>query len=173
MIPDIFMNDFERTIWGDEHYSVIGRALTVATRFESLCRALNTLLKIRGNNNILDSEIEVTKFAKRLYKIKLSDHISSIAGKEEDLKSILEKGRLARNEIAHEITNGLACCLDTLPSEHIKCIMSRLHALIIDLAEADRAVSLIISVLTLETLPTNEFLTNYPHLIAKWVEDID
>jgi len=52
MEPEIFMHDFERTAWADAYYSVIGRALTFATRFESLCRTLNVLFGIKGNKTI-------------------------------------------------------------------------------------------------------------------------
>jgi hypothetical protein len=50
--------------------------------------------------------------------------------------------------------------------------MDRLRGLIIDLAEADRAISLITSVVTNEHLPTPGFLEKYPHLIEKWVMEI-
>ena len=172
MKPETFMNDFERTAWGDAHYSVIGRALTFATRFECLCRSLNILLGVKENKSILDSEEEIIEFVDRLYKLRLVQHISSIAGDENQLKNILDKGRRARNEIAHETTIGLDHCIDTLPNKHIDNLMDGLRGLIIDLAEADRAISLITSVVTNEHLPTPGFLEKYPHLIEKWVMEI-
>ena len=34
MKPEIFLDEFERTEWGDEVFGVVGRGLTFATRFE-------------------------------------------------------------------------------------------------------------------------------------------
>ena len=172
-MPDIFMNDFERTNWADAHYSVVGRALTFATRFERLCRALHVYIGLKENKGFLESEEEVIKLVNRLHKLRLVDHVTAIARDESELKNILDKARLARNEIAHDITIGLDRCIDTLPSKHINYLMDRLRELIIELAAADRVVSVITTVVTHEPLPTNEFLTNYPHLIEKWVMETD
>jgi hypothetical protein len=173
MKPEIFMDDFERTVWGDAYYSVIGRALTFATRFDSSCRELNVLLGVKQNIYILESKEEIIKLVNRLHKLRLVQHISSIAGDENELKKILDKGRCGRNEIAHDLTRGLDRCIDTLPNKHINNLMDRLRNLIIELAEADRAVSLITSILTHEPLPSPEFLTKYPSLIEKWVMEKD
>lgn len=171
MKPEIFMCDFERTVRADAYYSVIGRALTFATRFDSLCRALNVLLGIKQKKYSLGSKEEVIKLVNRLHKLRLIQHISSIAGNKNELKRILDKGRCVRNEIAHDLTRGLDRCIDTLPDKHINNLMDRLRILIIELAEADKAVSFITSILTHESLPSPEFLTKYPSLIKKWVMD--
>ncbi|NJD55692.1 MAG: hypothetical protein FIA94_04710 [Nitrospirae bacterium] len=173
MKPDIFMHDFERTDWADAHYSVIGRALTFASRFEGLCKALNVLIGIKENRGILDSEEEVANFVNNLHKQRLIQHVTSIARDDSELQMILNKGRLARNEIAHEIASGLDRCIDLLEKKYIEDLIKRLRALIIDLAEADRVVSFIISVVTNEPLPTRDFLTEYPHYVEQWVMERD
>ncbi len=169
MKPDTFMNDFERTDWADAHYSVIGRALTFALRFEGLCKALNVLIGIKENRGILDSEEEVAKFVNNLHNRRLIQHVISIARDDSELQIILNKGRLARNEIAHDIASGLDRCIDILEKKHIEDLMDRLRSLIIDLANADQAVSLITSIVTNEPLPPRDFLTEYPHFIEQWV----
>jgi len=168
MKPEIFMDDFERTIWGDEVYSIIGRALTFSTRFESICRTLNALLHIKENKNILESEEDVTELVDKIWKLPLVQHISSIAT-ESELKDVLDKGRRARNKIAHELTLGLDRSIDTLPRRHIDNLMDRLRELIKELSEADRVVSLVASVATKVPLPSPEFLAQYPSLIEKWI----
>ena len=173
MKPDLFMNDFERTVWADAHYSVVGRALTFATRFEGLCRALHVYIGLEENKGILESEEEVIKLVNSLNKLKLVQHVTAIARDESELKNILDKGRLARNEMAHDLTIGLDRCIDILPDKHINKLMERLRELIIELAEADRAVSFIMTVVTHEPLPTNDFLAKYPQLIEKWVMEQD
>lgn len=57
MKPDIFMDDFERTVWADAHYAAIGRALTFATRLEAGCKALNTILSLKKNRGTLDPKM--------------------------------------------------------------------------------------------------------------------
>lgn len=173
MKSDIFMNDFERTDWADAHYSVIGRALAFASRFEGLCKALNVLIGIKENRGILDSEEEVANYVNNLHKRRLIQHLTSIARDDRELEIILNKGRLARNEIAHDIASGLDRCIDILEKKYIDDLMARLRSLIIDLADADRAVSFISSVVTNEPLPTRDFLTEYPHLIEQWVMERD
>jgi len=168
MKPEIFMDDFERTAWGDAVYSMLGRALTISTRFESLCRTLNVLLSVKENVNILDSEEDVEELVSKMWKLKLAKHISSIAT-ESALKVVLDKGRSARNEIAHQLALGLDRCIDTLPSGDIDYLIYRLRELIKDLGEADRVVSLVASVVTNEHMPSPDFLKKYPALIEKWV----
>jgi len=92
------MNDFERTVWADAHYSIVGRALTFATRFEGLCRALHLYIGLKENKGILESEEEVIKLVNSLNKLKLVQHVTAIARNESELKKILDKGRLARKD---------------------------------------------------------------------------
>ena len=167
------MDDFERTAWVDAHYSVVGRALTFATRFEGLCRALHVHIDLKKNKGILESEEEVIELVKRLNKLQLVQYVTTIARDKSELKTILDKGRLARNEIAHDITIGLDRSIDILQSKKINNLMERLRELIIQIAEADRALSFIISVVTHEPLPANDFLTKYPQLIEEWVMEVD
>jgi len=167
------MANFERTAWSDAHYSVIGRALTLATRFEALCRSLHVYIGLKEYKGILESEEEVIKLVTNLGRLKLVQHIRAIVRDEGELKSILDKGRLARNEIAHKLTIGLDHLIDTLPDNHINELMERLRKLVSELAEADRAISFIISVVSHESLPTDQFLSNYLKMIENWVMDVD
>jgi len=163
------MNEFERTDWADSNYSIIGRALTIASRFEAICKALNTLIGLKENRDILDSEEEISKFVTSLKKPQLIHHVTAISQDQNELQRILNKGRLARNQIAHEITIGLDRSIDTLEEKDIESLMNRLRGHIIDLAEADRSISLITSIVSNESLPSSDFLKEYPQLIEKWV----
>jgi len=168
MKPDIFMDDFERTMCGNAHYSAIGRALTIATRFESLCKVLNTMLGVKEDRNVLESEEDVQRFVTRFYNQRLAKHITSIAAGEDQFRTLLDKARLARNEIAHDITLGLDRMIDNDPE-----LIERLRILIDDLAKADRTLSFILSILTNEHLPVPEFLEKYPMLVQEWVTNIE
>jgi hypothetical protein len=171
MKPDIFMDDFERTVWADAHYAAIGRALTFATRFEALCKTLNAMLSVKSKN-FLDSEDDIRDFVEHIYKCSLAQHITSIAGNENTLSLILNNARIARNEIAHEFTLGLDRSIDSIPEPYVQKLMERLKELAKSLAEADRIISLILSVVTHEYIPNREFLEDYPQLIEKWVTDV-
>ncbi len=163
------MDIFERTAWADAHYAAIGRALTFSTRFEANCKVLNILL---GVKNTLGSEEDIKDFVERTNRLMLNKHISSIVGNNNELKDILDKARLARNEIAHELTLGLYHFIDTLPESHIQEIIESLKELIKSIAEADRIISLILSIETNEQIPSPKFLKEYPNRIERWVTDI-
>lgn len=173
MKPDIFMDDFERTEWGDAHFAAIGRALVFATRFESLCKSLNVILGVKENRSVLESEDETQSFVNRIHKRCLAEQISSIVGKIEDLKDILDKARRARNEIVHKLTLGLDRCIDSLLETDVKYLMERLQELVVILAEADRIISFISSLETNEHIPSPEFLKNYPEKVREWVTNIE
>jgi hypothetical protein len=172
MKPDIFMDDFERTVWADAHYAAIGRGLTFATRFEALCKTLNTMLSVKSERSSLDSEDDIRDFVERIYKCSLAQHIASIGGNKNTLKPILNNARIARNEIAHEITLGLDRSIDSISGPYVQNLMERLKELIKSLAKADRIISVILSVVTHEHLPNREFIEEYPQFIENWVTDI-
>jgi len=167
------MDDFERTAWGDAYYAAIGRVLTFATRFEAHCRTLNTILGFKKNRGILDSINGIHAFVKRLHKVKLAKHISSIAANDKELKDILDKARSGRNEIAHELTLGLDRCIDRYSETYIKKLVKRLQQVIRSLALADRIVSLTLSIETNECVPNEGFLAEYPELVEKWATEME
>jgi hypothetical protein len=170
--PDIFMDDFERTVWADAHYAAIGRALVFATRFDAGCKTLNIMISVKNKKALLNTEDDIQSFVNRLFKLHLAEHIKTIAGDKKKLKTILDKARLARNEIAHEITLGFDRCIDNLPKKAVQNMMKRLKKLIRSLAEGDRAISLISSIVTHECPPNPKFISEYPQLIEKWVTDM-
>lgn len=173
MKPDIFMDDFERTEWGDAHYSAVGRVLIFASRFEALCRTATAIVGIKEILSMLDSEEDIHKFVEGLHKMPLWKHIQKLTHDMKSLRKVLSRARMARNEIAHEIAIGLDCCLDSLPKENLTRFMEHLGELAIILAEGDRDVSLIVSLLTKEPIPTAEFLKDYPQRVKQWVTDIE
>ena len=171
MRPDIFMDDFERTVYADAHYAAFGRSLTFATRFEAMCKALNAIVNVKKNRSSLESEDEIKRFVEKLYKLPLAQNISSIVSDKDELKIVLNKAREARNEIAHEITLGFDRCIDTLPVSAIQNMMKRLKEITNTLAEADKVVCFILSVVTNEPLPKPEFFQSYCKRVKQWVTE--
>lgn len=167
------MNEFERTHYSDDLYSAVGRTLTIATRFENNCKSLSLLLGMKSNKNFLSDDIEFNKLIKKLINQKLFDDINTISGNSKELSSILNLAREARNRIAHELTIGLDCLLDTLPKEKLCNLEADMNDIINKIAEGDLVTSFLITKLTNEVLPNNDFLTNYKDNIVQWVIDME
>jgi len=168
MKPYIFMDDFERAEWGDSVYSMIGRALTLATSFENSCRSLSMLLDIKeAGGEVLASPSSLEEFAKKAHKHLLGKHITSIAQCQDDFRRLLDKGRCARNEIAHEIASGIED--ENGLSRKEEYLTERIRELSMALAEAERAVCFALTAATHDHLPTNDFLKSYPEAVTKWV----
>ena len=92
----------------------IGRALYVATRFESYCRTLNILLGAKSSVNkgdlSLGSDNQVKEFMNKILKLTLNKHVKSILKSlnlNEDISKLIFNAKNARNYIAHEITLGM------------------------------------------------------------------
>lgn len=170
MKPEIFMNSFERTHYGDSIYSSIGRALTVSTRFENNCKMLAVILELKDNPSFDDEEI-FNEFVQKLYNKRLFDDIQRILKVSKDLGDALNVARISRNEIVHELTKGLDSTLDSLPKDDIKNFDSRLIKLIENISLGDLITSYILSVITKERIPNIQFLNNYRNRILEWVMD--
>lgn len=166
------ITNLERTEISDAYFAIFGRALTIATRFDAGCRTLGILVGIKNAPEILESEEVLKKFANRITKQKLWDHINNLTTKGAEPWDTLNKARIARNEIAHEITLGLDGQIDAITEKILKERIERLYNLCLLLAEGDILVEGLASDLTDEELPTVDFLKKYPERIAKWVTEI-
>jgi hypothetical protein len=168
MKPDIFMDDFERTEWGDSIYSAIGRVLTLANHFESSCRSLVGILQLKTTSHeILESPTGIKELSDELYRRSLGQNISIFAPAQDDFRHLLDKARDARNEIAHEIALGMEDQEGLERNEEF--FLGRIRELSLTLAEADRAVCFALTVVTHDHMPDTDFLNEYPERIAKWV----
>jgi hypothetical protein len=117
-----FFNGDERTEYSDELYSLIGRALTIATHYEQNCKALAYMLNIRDNAHLMDDKEQFEKLLKKLLKWQLKQSIDKFTSaiREGDLSievaealentifRFLHEGREARNTIVHELASGIS-----------------------------------------------------------------
>jgi hypothetical protein len=117
------MTDFpifltERTEFSDELYGVIGRALAFATSFEMNCKAVQAVLGIKelrasgqGEQAIEDLcvAIENKALRRRIDNIikEVNKKGTAVGDLLEWLRPKLEAARIARNEIAHDVTKGI------------------------------------------------------------------
>ncbi len=110
----------ERSDFSDEVYSMIGRALTLASRFEASCKALALLMGIRRRSSdgsfslsrVEDLESLVSKISER----RLFQEIKSVVeclNFPEDAKKLFHAARADRNFVAHELTFGIEHLLES------------------------------------------------------------
>lgn len=170
MNPDIFITDFERTENTDELQSVLGRALIIATRFDSMCNAaaVHLELKQKLTSPSILGEAEYQEFALKIvekYRT-LNQNINALSFLG-DITVSLHEARKARNYVAHELAKGLTGCLDTKCNEG--ALIQEVSDQILDIAEGDIAISLVISALNHDSIPNKQFLSSYKERIINWV----
>ena len=100
----------------------------------------------------------------------LWQQINDLAPTEIPLFEILDKARKARNAIAHEIAIGLDSPI--ISESDLQSLRDMVGQKTLTIAEADRAVSLIASLLTDESIPDSDFLREYPDRVHDWVAEL-
>lgn len=167
---DMFIVDFERTENSDELHGIFGRALIVATRFDSMCEAAATMIGIEGVliKRATCGEVEYEKLVSQIITkhVTLDGNIKKL-GLSSDVLDILHSARKSRNCIAHELTRGLYGCLDI--KSNYKSLIDEVSKLVGDIACGDVAISMVMSLLNGEQLPTTKFAKEYKDKIIKWV----
>lgn len=170
MLPDIFISDFERTENTDGIHAILGRALIVATRFDSMCEAASIALEIKKNAPltafITDEEYDA-QVQEILSKYRtLNGNIKSI-GLPNEFSVVLHDARKARNNVAHELSKGLTGCLDTQIDE--EKLIKEVSELMLDIAYGDIAISYVISLFNKDPMPRAEYIASYKNSIVQWV----
>ncbi|UTL91823.1 hypothetical protein [Pseudomonas fluorescens] len=168
--PDVFIMDFERTENSDELHGVFGRALIVATRFDSMCETAAITTKIKGSlvKNSVFSDIEYKDFVSKLIQghSTLNSNIEAL-GLHKGASEILHSAREARNYVAHELTRGKVGCLDTKVDE--SNLIFEVSELIEKIVYGDVIISILISRQNNGPLPINYSIESYKEKIIKWV----
>ena len=170
MSPDIFITDFERTENSDELHAILGRALIIATRFDSMCEAAATGLELK-KGIVSTASMTESEYSGYLQKITskyrtLNGNIKSI-GLPEDISVVLHDARKARNTVAHDLSKGLEGCLDTKIDE--LGFVRQVSELMIDIAYGDIAISYIVSLFNRDPCPNSRFISSYKDRIVQWV----
>lgn len=174
MIDTPFLDIPERTVFSEEAYGVIGRALCVAQHFESICKGLTSILDIKNNIiqgeiNPLDSE-DFANFVEKLLKRSLGEnliHLKKKYGFPDDISITLDEGRKARNDLAHSITLGFEHTIES--DDGRNAIFEDIKDCVIKIAEADKIIAFFIQVVTNEPLPIELYFDSYVAGIVDWV----
>lgn len=169
MEPDIFFDTFEVSEFTEHLHAIIGRALIIATRFENSVRILSTLLDLKANTYILNSEEDLERLRVAIEKNNLAKNIKNLPISSDKIDSILKNAREGRNYIAHEVAKGFDQPIDFINDENLSDYLLDIHNAVNNIARGDCEISLLISHFTHEQIPTNAFLLEYPEVVAEWV----
>jgi hypothetical protein len=183
---DLLSDLNERTYSSDKCYGVIGRALTYVTSFERNCKTLHCILRI-GKEFSLDDQEAIGSMVKSLFKCPLGPHVSYLAdthavflqkrglgqGDANMLSDFfgtkLRVAKAARNEIAHDVTVGIADLVED--DEGRASVVKRVEPCIRDIAWANWMVFNMQQGLTGE--PVVRGVDHYCDEAVKWVCEID
>ena len=165
----MFIEDFERSENSDEVFAIIGRALVIATRFDSMCKALarSADLKLHAlYEKISDDDFEdfTDKIIKKYSTLDKSINRLCLP---DDLSTTLHDARKARNEIAHDLAIGMEGCLDT--KLNMQDFLANLSACIKHLAHGDALISVLLRQFNGDDSIRPEFVNAYVNRISRWV----
>ncbi len=165
-------DNFDRSEFSDEIYSIFGRALCVATRFDSSCKALARLssfkVAVREKNGLSDDE-----YAKVVDKINkthknLARAIDSLKFKGE-YKKVLSDARVARNELIHEATLGADMGFDYMNETELSTHLSYVKELVYKVIKGEALISTVISIENKEPISDYPFSELYENQYLNWI----
>ena len=173
-----FPND--RTEFSDAGYSALGRALTYATAFETICRSLSCIQHVKSRLTKLQKAApkgtDVFPIAVgEIWNLRMRQHIKKILDYQEwrftsDVAGSLAKAREARNEIAHQTALGLPSTIETDAGRSE--FLARIAVLTEEISVGFMIVELTSLMETQEMIPTVEFLAQYSQRIVRWVTEM-
>lgn len=170
MDPEIFIQDFERTDNTDDLHAILGRALIVATRFDSMCKQAAIHFGLKKE---ISAYFAIDDVARSIILENVADKHRTLGSRIQslhlpnDVSTILDDARNARNVIAHELSEGLTGCLDVKINE--SDLVNRVYHLILLLAYGDFIISQVLCVLNNEPQPNAKFVSNYVDKVTRWV----
>jgi hypothetical protein len=151
-------------------FGAFGRALALATRFESECRALHGLVSIKSQASLLESEAALSQFLAEFKHRNLSSHVAAISkllNAEVEPHRTLNSARIARNNIAHESTLGFEHWNDQPAAFNI--VLRDLRVWTRQVGEGLQLVSFLAALLTHEPLLEPSLLKGLPAHYERWV----
>lgn len=166
----MLIEDFERTENSDMLFGVIGRALIIATRFDSTCTSYADAIDYREFRRlrplITESELDdLLKKAKRKHpNLGWSTTYLGLSG---GLFQVLDEARKARNIVAHDICAGLEGSIDTkFDEDHL---LSWISDSVSKLAWGNVVLSRLQAEYNGEEFLREEFIPSYVEKVRKWV----
>lgn len=165
----MFIEDFERTEHSDEIFGIIGRALVIATRFDSMCKALACAMNLKFPARLKAiSDYDFDSLAEIILKKHDTLH-KSINGLDfpDDISVILHDARKARNTIAHDLAIGMEGCIDSKIDEEE--FLKEVSEYMFDLTHGDLLISMLMQEFNGESPMRPELVPSYKDKIVSWV----
>lgn len=178
----------DRSEYTDELYSVVGRALTMATHYDRNCKALANTLSIRDNANLLNDQnafnlllenlskrqlaVSIDTFTSRIRKALKKGGVSPeiIEAFDATVFQFFKEGRESRNYISHDLATGISREInnDSFRESFLK--ITREH--IEKIAKADFYISVMVENYVNKTQlhPSPE---SYTKRICDWVCEVE
>jgi hypothetical protein len=170
MQPDTFFFPPTKAEHANVVFAILGRALALAARFESGCRALSSFIQLKEEPSPLDSEESLRAFSDRLARTQLAQvtrHLADHITPHISVFEVLNQARMARNEVVHELPLGFEYwAYDENPwDDQLRALRKAVQLI----AGGDQLVSLVVSEITNEPLPTVAAIQEYPNTLTEWV----
>lgn len=162
----------ERTEFSDEIFSIFGRALAIATRFDSITKSLARLplFKQAVVAKTILSEDEFHSLVNDVSKryTNLNRAIGSLK-LDSNIEDLLTKARESRNELIHESTLGVIERVDNFGEEELDRFLSRISEITLNIIRGDAIISTIISMQNNESISDYQFSKSYEDKLVNWV----
>jgi hypothetical protein len=151
-------------------FGALGRALALATRFESECKVLHKLVSVKSKPSLLQSEAELSQFLAEFERRNLNSHVAAISkllNAEVEPLRVLNNARIARNNIAHESTLGFEHWNDW--PKAFGSALKDLREWVRQVGQGLQLVSTLSALVTHEPLLVPSLLRDLPAHYERWV----
>src|SRR5690606_20280208 len=135
--------------------AVLGRAMTVATRFDASCKLLARLPLFRiaiATKPVLNDEQFDRLLTSVQSKYKNLNRAIGSLGFNGSIGDVLTKARESRNELIHEAALGAEMGFDRLKEEQFDQLMNYIGSVVLQVIRGDALVSAVISTHNNETI---------------------
>lgn len=166
------LDGLERTQFSDEIFSIFGRALAIATRFDSATKSLAILPLFKqavvGKTGLSEDDFHslvenITKHYKNLNRAIGSLKLNS------KIEDLLIKARESRNQLIHESTLGAIEGFDSFSEEKLESFLRSISELTLDVIRGDAIISTIISMQNNALISEYQFTKDYEDKLVNWV----
>jgi len=165
----IFIEDFERTENSDELFGIIGRALVIATRFDSMCKTLARAIDLKPAiqlQHLSDADFD-TLVSNAFNKLSNLNKSVGYLKLPKDLLVVLQDAQRARNAVAHDLAVGLEGCIDTKVNE--SALIRKISDYMFDLVHGEVLISALTAEFNGDKPLRTDLLSAYKDQIIKWV----
>lgn len=162
--------NYESTSFSDANYGIVGKALTIATKFETEAKGIANILKLRDPHIIINKD-RLEDFITELEKFQHFHKTTKQLKINTDVKKLLETAIESRNFIAHDLTKGLDSIAESDTAR--TNIIEQLKIHIFNIAEAEKYLLTINCLINKEQIPNDKYFNSFSADIVYWVINTD